>query len=98
MNELIKKTRGSEDEWTVHGVELDLSLGSFKFNRSKVLINMYFHALPVRIVNHINDHHFLLSHPVPCLEKENVFQVFLFQTAMYLGKIYLNQNTTTCSN
>lgn len=40
MNELIKKTRGSEDEWTVHGVELDLSLGSFKFNRSKVLINM----------------------------------------------------------
>lgn len=40
MNELIKKTRGSEDEWTVRGVELDLSLGSFKFNCSKVLINM----------------------------------------------------------
>lgn len=40
-------------------------------------------------MNHINDHHFLLSHPVPCPEKENVFQVFLFQTAMYLGSKYI---------
>ena len=92
MNQLIKTKGGSEDEFTAHGVEVDISLGSFKFNRSKVLINIIllrpsFYAFSSCLIL------------FPVQKKKNVFQVFLLlQTAIYLGTIYPNLNTTTCSN